>query len=146
METMGTKSVGAFFCAMLLSSSTWAASLQPGQGTLFINQGQGFQPVNTRIDANAGDSVMVSPNGNATVTYGDGCSANVAPGSVTTIGEISPCAAGSSALEDPTAGTPCVDPNQIIGDMICVAALGAIGGGVWAALKTGNTNLIPASP
>jgi len=140
METMGTKSVGAFFCAMLLSSSTWAASLQPGQGSLVINQGQGFQPVNTRIDANVGDSVMVSPGGSATVTYDDGCSVNVEPGSVATIAPISPCAAGSYAA------TSDDNTNYVVGGLIGAAALTGIAVGAYAASTSGNTNLSPASP
>jgi hypothetical protein len=86
-----------FGCAVLLSSSSWAASLEPGQGDLSVNQGQGFQPVNSRVDAKVGDSVMVGPGGAATLTYDDGCTVTVQPGSVTTIAPISPCASGSSA-------------------------------------------------
>ncbi len=80
METMGTKTFfGAFCWAMLLSSSTWAATLQPGSGQLSVNQGQGFQPVNSRIDANVGDSVMVGPGGSATLVYDDGCKLMFSP-------------------------------------------------------------------
>src|SRR5208282_1311118 len=100
MERMAKRPVfGAFCCAMLLSSSTWAATIEPGQGNLAINQGQGFQPVNSRIDANVGDSVMVGPNGAATVVYGDGCTVNVQPGAVTTVAPLSPCASGSYAQQ-----------------------------------------------
>src|ERR1700739_4001472 len=99
---MGTKSlVGAFCWALLLSGSTWAATLQPGEGSLTINQGQGFQPVNNRVDANVGDSVMVAPGGTANVVYDDGCKVQVQPGSVTTVAPISPCASGSYAAELP---------------------------------------------
>lgn len=89
----------AFGCALLLSSSTWAATIEPGQGTLSINQGQGFQPINNRVDGNVGDSVMVSPGGAATVVYGDGCRVDVQPGVVTTIAPLSPCASGSYAQQ-----------------------------------------------
>ena len=100
MEKMGKRPVfGAFCCAMLLSGSTWAATLEPGQGNLSINQGQGFQPVNSRIDANVGDSVMVSPDGAATIVYDDGCTVDVQPGAVTTIAPLSPCASGSNAQD-----------------------------------------------
>ena len=89
--------IGAFCCAMLLTSSTWAATLEPGKGSFSINQGQGFQPVDSRIDANVGDSVMVGPGGSATLVYDDGCTVGVQPGSVTTIAPLSPCASGSNA-------------------------------------------------
>jgi hypothetical protein len=141
METMGTKSIfGAFCWAMLLSSSTWAATLQPGSGQLSVNQGQGFQPVSSRVDANAGDSVMVGPGGSATLVYDDGCKVNVQPGAVATVAPISPCASGSYA-----------DDSNSNSDWIWVAgigfvALGAIGAGIYAATNNANTNGTAASP
>jgi hypothetical protein len=138
MEKMGTKSLfGAFCWAMLLSSSTWAATLQPGQGDLSINQGQGFQPVNSRVDANVGDSVMVGPGGAATLVYDDGCKVSVQPGSVATIAPLSPCASGSYA------DTNGPDYGAII---MGVVVLGAIGGGIYAAENSPNTNGTAASP
>ena len=92
------RAISSVICgAMLFTSSAWSATLEPGQGGLLVNQGQGFQPVNSRIDANVGDSVMVGPGGSATLVYDDGCTVDVQPGSVTTIAPLSPCAAGSNA-------------------------------------------------
>jgi hypothetical protein len=88
-----------FVFAFLASAASWAATVESGQGDLSINQGQGFAPVNGRVDANVGDSVMVSPNGSATVSYADGCQVNVQPGSVVTIAPLSPCASGSQAQD-----------------------------------------------
>ncbi len=88
-----------FAFAFLASAISWAATLEPGQGDLSINQGQGFERVNGRIDANVGDSVMVSPSGSATVSYADGCQVPVQPGSVVTIAPLSPCASGSVAQD-----------------------------------------------
>ncbi len=82
---------------MLVASPSWAAMVQPGLGNLTINQGQGFKPVTTAVNANVGDSVMVGPGGSATVVYEDGCKIDVHPGAVTTIAPLSPCAAGSNA-------------------------------------------------
>jgi hypothetical protein len=140
METMGTKTLfGAFCWAMMLSSSTWAATLQPGSGQLSVNQGQGFQPVNNRVDASAGDSVMVSPDGSATLVYDDGCKVAVQPGSVATVAPISPCASGSYA-QDNNNGS---DWAPVI---MGVVVLGAIGGGIYAATNNANTNGTAASP
>jgi hypothetical protein len=134
---MATKSFISAFCwAMLLSSSTWAASLQPGEGQVTVNQGQGFQQVNSRVDANVGDSVMVSPGGSATLVYDDGCKVTVQPGAVATIAPISPCASGSYA-DDNTDWAPII---------MGVVVLGAIGGGIYAATNNPNTNGTPASP
>jgi len=98
---MGNRlNIGVLCCAMVLSTSAWAATIEPGQGNLSINQGQGFQPVNGRIDANVGDSVMVAPGGSATVVYDDGCTVSVQPGGVTTVAPLSPCASGSYAQDN----------------------------------------------
>jgi hypothetical protein len=93
----------SFFCvsliggSLLLVSVSWAATIEPVQGNLQLNRGQGFQPVNSRIDANVGDTVVVGPGGAAAVTYSDGCKVSVQPGAVTTIAPLSPCASGSMA-------------------------------------------------
>lgn len=133
--------VGAFCLAMLVSSSSWAATIEPGQGNLSINQGQGFQPVNSRIDASVGDSVMVGPNGSATVVYDDGCKVNVQPGAVTSIAPLSPCASGSFAQDNNNNNGP--DWGAI---GLGLLALGAIGGGIYAVTTSGNTNGTAASP
>jgi hypothetical protein len=103
---MGTRLLCAFCCALLLSNSTWggvsfAATIEPVQGNLSVNQGQGFQPITSRVDVNVGDTLMVGPGGSATVTYDDGCTVKVQPGAVTTIAPLSPCASGSNAQNGP---------------------------------------------
>jgi len=89
--------IGAFCCVVLLSGSAWAATLEPSQGSLTVNQGDGFHPVNSRVDAKVGDSAMVAPGGSASLVYDDGCTVTIQPGEVTTIAPISPCASGSYA-------------------------------------------------
>jgi hypothetical protein len=84
-------------CAFVLASAAGAATIEPVQGNLSLNQGQGFQPVNSRVNANVGDTVMVGPGGAAAVTYPDGCKVPVQPGTVTSIAPLSPCASGSRA-------------------------------------------------
>jgi hypothetical protein len=83
--------------SLLFVSASWAATIEPVQGNLSLNQGQGFQPVNGRVNANVGDTVVVGPGGAAAVTYSDGCKVSVQPGAVTTIAPLSPCASGSMA-------------------------------------------------
>lgn len=130
--------VGAFCLAMLLSTSSWAATVEPGQGNLTINQGQGFQPVNSRVDANVGDSVMVAPGGTATVVYDDGCKVQIQPDSVTTIAPISPCASGSYAQDSGFNWT---------GALVMGAAFGtALGVGIYEASQSSNGNGASSSP
>lgn len=130
-------------CATLLGSSCWAATVEPVQGNLSINQGQGFQPINSRIDANVGDTLMVAPGGSAVVVYADGCKVNVQPGAVTTIAPLSPCASGSYA--DDTYNNP------VWGYVLGAGALAALGVGAYEATQTSHAATpvpmpIPASP
>jgi hypothetical protein len=100
VNTMARRSVlrlSVIGCSLLLVSASWAATIEPVQGNLSLNQGQGFQPVNSRVNANVGDTVVVAPGSAAAVTYPDGCKVTVQPGAVTTIAPLSPCASGSLA-------------------------------------------------
>lgn len=130
--------VGALCFSLLLSGSAWAATVEPGEGALSINQGQGFQPINSRVDANVGDSVMVSPGGSATVVYDDGCKVSVQPGSVATIAPLSPCATGSYAQDQ--------DNGDTWGAIGMLVVTGGVAGlAIYQATKSsGNTS--PASP
>jgi hypothetical protein len=90
--------------SLFLVSASLAATIDPVQGNLQLNRGQGFQPVNSRVDANVGDTVVVGPGGAAAVTYSDGCKVSVQPGAVTTIAPLSPCASGSLADDNNSNG------------------------------------------
>src|SRR6202795_2086863 len=90
----------SFGCAVLLSSSSWAATsatVEPAQGVVLVNTGNGFKQVKKSVKAKVGDSVMVSPDGAAKIAYADGCTVDVRPGAVMTIAALSPCAAGERA-------------------------------------------------
>jgi hypothetical protein len=131
--------VGAFCGVALLSGSAWAATLEPTEGALAVNQGGGFRPVKTRIDANVGDSVMVAPGGSATLVYDDGCKVEVQPGSVTTIAALSPCAAGSFAQDNNTNNAMTIGTLAVVG--------GVAGTLIYEGTKsTNNSSSPPASP
>ncbi len=124
--------------AVFLCSHALAATVEPGQGTLSIDQGQGFQPVKSRIDANVGDSVMVGPGGGARIVYDDGCTVKVQPGAVTTIAPLSPCTSGSYAQDN---------PDYTSGLMVGAGVLGVAGFvGYEASQSHNNSSTAPASP
>jgi hypothetical protein len=85
--------------AILFMTTCSAATVESVRGQLSVNKGLGFEPVNGRVVVKMGDSVMVSPDGAAIVTYPDGCKVDVQPGAVTTIVQLSPCASGSNAQD-----------------------------------------------
>src|ERR1700730_8440023 len=117
-------------CAVFLSTSSWAwanakaTTVEPSQGVVLMNSGKGFKQIKKTTKAKAGNSVMVSPDGAATVVYADGCRVDVSPGKVTTVAELSPCAAGSSADNEPSfhwCATPS-NPNDAGNPAYCAGA------------------------
>ncbi len=122
-------------CAVLVASPSWAAVVQPGVGDLTINQGQGFKPVTTEVNANVGDSVMVGPGGSATIVYEDGCKVSVKPGAVVSIAPLSPCASGSNAQNS--------DWGWAIGATLLIAGL--VIAGVRAGQGNGTTTAVQSA-
>lgn len=87
-----------------LVSPALAATVQPVQGQVSINRGEGFQPLAGKTQARAGDLVMVHPGGKAKLLYPGGCIIPVTPGKVVQVGAKSPCKAqyalGGKSLKD----------------------------------------------
>jgi hypothetical protein len=137
-------------CAVLAASPSWAAVVQPGIGDLTINQGQGFKPVTSQVNANVGDSVMVGPGGSATVVYEDGCKVDVRPGAVTTIAPLSPCASGSTAQDNynPNCppGQPYCSPDWGWAVGVGLFALGIGAAAYGASRSNGTTTAVSSSP
>jgi hypothetical protein len=117
--------------SLFLVSASLAATIDPVQGNLQLNRGQGFQPVNSRVDANVGDTVVVGPGGAAAVTYSDGCKVSVQPGAVTTIAPLSPCASGSMADDNNSNGL------YFLG---VAAGFGLAGFGIYEIIHHNNNN------
>jgi hypothetical protein len=131
MARRSISSVLAIGCSLLFVSASWAATIEPVQGNLSLNQGQGFQPINSRVDANVGDTVMVGTGGAAAVTYPDGCKVPVQPGAVTTIAPLSPCASGSLADDNKSNGL------YFLG---VAAGFGLAGFGIYEIIHHNNNN------
>jgi hypothetical protein len=100
-------------CAMLLSTSSWAATsakVDPSKGVVLINRGKGFSQIKQPVKLRVGNSVMVAPDGAAVIAYADGCTVDVKPGTVETIALLSPCASGASAQSQDYGNHWCVTP------------------------------------
>lgn len=131
-------------CSFLAGSAAWAATIEPVNGDVSVNQGQGFQKLNSAFEAKVGDAVMVSPGGSAKVSYADGCAIALKPGAVMVIGALSPCASGSYAEED--------DHNDNTGTLVFGAGMAGVTGFViYEIIQNGqgqnnNNQGKPASP
>lgn len=125
-------------CAFLAGSAAWAATIEPVNGDVSVNQGQGFKKLDAAFEAKVGDAVMVSPGGSAKVSYADGCAIALKPGAVMVIAALSPCASGSYAQED--------DHNDHTGALVFgTVVAGVTGFVIYEIVQNTKTNK-PASP
>ena len=113
----------AFAGVVGLAAPCVAATVNAIQGQVLINRGQGYQKLDGTATANPGDSIVVNPGGSAQIVYPDGCTIQVAPGSVASIADQSPCQPGA-----PQTGT-----SPINGTTIAIGAV-VVGGGIAAAI------------
>ena len=87
---------GLFAAVFGCCSSAWAATIQPIDGETLVNRGQGYTKISRPVKGNAGDLVMVRPNGQAKIVYDDGCELQVSPEEVMNVAAQSPCKAGAA--------------------------------------------------
>lgn len=103
-----------------------APTVQSLGGTVRVNQGSGYATVNGSSPLKAGDSVMADLRGSGRITYDDGCTVDVKPGSVVTIGDTSPCSRQAVLPVDPSAG------------LLIAGGVAALGTGVGLAVGSGG--------
>jgi hypothetical protein len=110
--------VGALAILSLLAPQAVAATVQPLNGEVFIDRGQGYIAIAGPTSANAGDVVMVLAGGSGEVLYEDGCRQAVELGTLVVIGEVSPCAAGPDQ-------SPWASNYLIVGTLVVAGVVGA---------------------
>lgn len=125
-------------CAFLAGSAAWAATIEPVNGDVSVNQGQGFKKLDAAFEAKVGDAVMVSPGGSAKASYADGCAIALKPGAVMVIAALSPCASGSYAQED--------DHNDHTGALVFGTVVAGVSGFVIYEIVQNTKTNKPASP
>lgn len=104
-------------------------------GTVYINRGAGFTQVDGPIELFAGDRVMVSQDGSASIDYYLAqCNVPLGATSITTISAAAPCQATTAELPAQSASSGGSNTSLMIAGGVGVAA--AIGGVV--ALTTGG--------
>ena len=77
-----------------VSAATSSATLASAQGSVMVNQGKQFVPVQNGQVFAAGDRVMVMQGGSAVLRFSDGCDVTLSGGSITLVPEVSTCAGG----------------------------------------------------
>ena len=105
---------------VLLSWPSVAATVEPIQGDVSINQGDGvFRPILVgRLRATIGDAIMVRPGGRARIVYEDGCVVEVKPGVIATISGKSPCKPSDIKPSEFSVSSAIVAAEAVVGTVV----------------------------
>ena len=87
------------FTKVIFGASADAATVTPEKGQVLLNPGTGYKLVTQPTEAAPGHLVIANPGASARVTFPDGCSVSVQPGSVFTVTAQSPCHRAGSHVE-----------------------------------------------
>jgi hypothetical protein len=101
----------ALVVVMAMTSAAWAgATVVVVKSPVMVSHGEGYSEVTTSIAAARGDQVMAGPQGQARIVYPDGCTVQVGPGGVASVGECKqPMTAGlDSNICDPSTDDKCL--------------------------------------
>jgi hypothetical protein len=126
-----------------ISPAASAAALAVVKGAVYVNHGNGFQPVSGYTDVFPGDTIMAKTDSVSRITYADNCVQTVQPGSTVAISEVSPCAAQTSNIT--TSSTTSTSQTNYFPYVIGVAAVGGAIAAI-AASGGGGGKHHPASP
>ena len=83
--------VGFVALAVFMGTMTQAATLDEIEGMVFVNRGNGYEPVANGTQVQPGDSVVANPGGRGQIVYDDGCTDIVEEGRVVLVTERSRC-------------------------------------------------------
>jgi hypothetical protein len=95
---------GACLCAMAIVPGVSPGQLTSAQGNVVVSGPASFSPANGPVGLNVGTSVLLGPDGLATVNFGASCnnSALMAPGNYS-VSQVGECACLKSQLRVPGA-------------------------------------------
>jgi hypothetical protein len=108
----------ALVCGPALAADANIAQLGGVSGSVMVSAAGKTAPA-TAGALKAGDRVIASANGKASVKFADGCVVNLKPASMITVGAKSPCASGSGLVSAQSA-----QPMQIGGVSNTALAVG----------------------
>ncbi len=120
----------ALVCSPALAADASIAQLGAVSGSVMVSAAGKTAPA-TSAALKAGDRVIASANGKATVKFADGCVVTLQPASMITVGAKSPCASGAGLVSaqsaQPMQGGLSSEALAIGGFVVVGGALVAVG-------------------
>jgi hypothetical protein len=152
--------VGAMIAGPALAADASVAQLGAIKGSVLVSQ-NGKMVSASSASLKAGDRVVASANGSASVKFADGCVVALKPASMITVAAKSPCASGSGLaavtqanVQQDAPAAPAKTPmtwGSVFGTGWTpldygIVAVGAIGAGVAIGTADGDSHVHPDSP
>ena len=131
------------FAGQASAMSNSIAAVSSVQGSVAVNQGGVYAPVNASTVLNAGDRIVSMDGSAAQIKYADGCVVSVKASSMATVGATSPCVASGLINSNQPADFGDFGFNGFWG-AFAIFAVGAILIGAYASSKDDDHN--PISP
>lgn len=97
-----------FMASLLIAETAAAATLSTVQGTVLVNRGKGFRTASQGGEVQTGDNIMARPGGSATVTFPNGCTMRVDPGTVFTVPPMDHCLLAAAPIETIAVGAAAI--------------------------------------
>ena len=109
-----------------------AATLAPEKGQVLLNKGDGFQLATGPTEVAVGAQVVANPESKARITFADGCTVDIRPGSVFIVAKQSPCERSGALIE--TGGSlkdaPRVEEERSLTPVIVMGGAAAAAGAI----------------
>jgi hypothetical protein len=96
-KLLAVAAVAALVCGPAFAADTSLAQLGAVKGSVLVSQNGKMVSAST-ASLKAGDRVVASANGSASVKFADGCVVDLKPASMITVAAKSPCALGSGLV------------------------------------------------
>lgn len=134
----------------VLGGPALAATVSSQSGEVLVNDGTGFEPIGSSVDAAIGSQIMVRSGGVALITYSSECAVRVGSERIWVIQDKAPCTDGARLLdftgrmgvESDTTPSPAIDSGTlVVGGLVVGGVVGAV-----ILLSDDDDDYKPASP
>ena len=140
-RVFGFAAVAALVCSPALAADANIAQLGAVSGSVMVSSAGKTAPATSAV-LKAGDRVIASANGKASVKFADGCVVTLKPASMITVAAKSPCASGAGLVSAQSAQP--MQGEGLSGEALAIGGFVVVGGALVAVGVSDNNKT--ASP